>query len=283
MSYNISSEHFSNPLLKELLLILTEFFDSVGTEFFVIGAAARDIILSDIHNQYAGRKTDDLDIAIVIPDWNMYQHIAGQLCLKKEFSKSKVQEQRFLYKNIYMLDIVPFGGVAKSDHFIYWPPDESIAMPVRGFAEVFRHVIEVSIDNDFTIRVASLPGIFILKLYAWNNRHILDNRDADDMALIISNYLEINVERAAKENYDLYEKSSFSTFVVGGMLLARDIKVLVNEDIKLLDELIQIVLNETRKELDSPLINQMLETHSSLKYEEVYEVLLSITNELISR
>ena len=280
MSYNISSEHFSNLLLKELLLALTEFFDSVGTRFFVIGATARDIILSDIHKQYGGRKTDDLDIAIAIPDWNMYQYIAEQLCQKEEFSRSKDQKQRFFYKSIYMLDIVPFGGVAKSDHFIYWPPDESFAMPVRAFTEVVKDVIEVSIDNEFTIRVASLPGIFILKLYAWNDRHLLNNKDADDMALIIANYLTINDERAAKEHYELYEKFPFSTFVAGATLLARDVKVLASEDIQLLDKLFQILLDETKQELDSPLINQMLESHPSLKYEEVYDAMLSITNEL---
>lgn len=280
MSYNISSEHFSNPMLKELLLTLAEFFDSAGAGFFVIGATARDIILSDIHKQSAGRKTDDLDIAIAIPDWNMYQNIAEQLCLKEEFSKSKDQKQRFLYKNVYKLDIIPFGGLAKADHFIYWPPDESFVMPVRGFTEVVKDVIEVSIDDEFTIRVASLPGIYILKLYAWNDRHTLNNRDADDMALIIANYLTINDERAAKEHYDLYEKSPFSIFVAGATLLARDVKVLASEDIQVLDKLFQILLDETKQELDSHLINQMLESHPSLKYEEVYDAMLSITNEL---
>ena len=38
MSYNISSENFSNPLLKELLEKLTRFFDSIESEFYVISS-----------------------------------------------------------------------------------------------------------------------------------------------------------------------------------------------------------------------------------------------------
>ncbi len=181
---------------------------------------------------------------------------------------------------MYILDIVPFGEVAKADHLIYWPPEESFAMSVHGFTEVVKDALEVTVDNTYTIRVASLPGIFILKLYAWNDRHIIHDRDADDMALIIANYLEINDERAAKGHYDLYDQSPFSTFMAGGTLLARDIKTIAKEDTEVLDSLHQILLDETSKEMDSPLINQMLETHSYLKYEEVFDALLSITNEL---
>ena len=52
MSYNISSESFNNPVLSELLEKSTSFFDSIGSEFYVIGATARDIIISGIHNYW---------------------------------------------------------------------------------------------------------------------------------------------------------------------------------------------------------------------------------------
>jgi hypothetical protein len=37
---------------------LTIFFNSEGSEFYVIGATARDIILSGIHSQTLARKTN---------------------------------------------------------------------------------------------------------------------------------------------------------------------------------------------------------------------------------
>ncbi len=67
MSYNISSEGFANPLLKELLEKLTTYFTSVCSEFYIIGATARDIILTGIYKQQPNRMTDDLDIALLLP------------------------------------------------------------------------------------------------------------------------------------------------------------------------------------------------------------------------
>ena len=173
MSYNISSDNFSNPLLKELLKVLTDFFTSVDSEFYVIGAIARDIILSGIHKQVPARKTNDLDIAIAIPNWSKFHEIADGLCRINGFTKSKEQTQRFFYKTHFQLDIVPFGGIAHADKLIYWPPEESQAMSVSAFADVVKHAFEITVDNELKINVATLPGIFILKLNAWKNRNIV--------------------------------------------------------------------------------------------------------------
>jgi predicted nucleotidyltransferase len=280
MSYNISSDNFSNPLLKELLKKLIYYFTSIGSEFYIIGATARDIILSGIHNKEPGRKTDDLDIAIAVPDWNKYEEISVGLCKISGIKKSTGQKQRFIFQEAYLLDIVPFGEIAKADNNIYWPPEETHAMSVIGFTAIARHVLEITVDNEFTIYVASLPAIFLLKLAAWRDRHLETNRDAEDLAFIISNYLEINEVRAASENFDLYEADNFSTFIAGASLLGRDIKMVLNENPNILEEYIGILWTEIQKEEESRLINQIIETRKILNYESVYNSILSLINEL---
>ena len=179
-----------------------------------------------------------------------------------------------------MLDIVPFGEIAKAGKYIYWPPDESIAMPVHGFIEAAKHALEVTIDNELNIRVLSLPGIIILKLIAWSERHLTHHRDAEDIAYIIDNYLSINDERAARNHYDIYETTNFSKFVAGSTLMARDIKSLIGGEQFVSEKLLNILRSETDKTLESKLINQILETNRTLNYEEVYDALLSMTHEL---
>jgi predicted nucleotidyltransferase len=191
-----------------------------------------------------------------------------------------MQAQRFFYKTYYLLDIVPFGEIAQADRLIYWPPEESQAMSVSGFTDVVKHALEISVDDSLVIHVATLPGIFILKLNAWSNRNIETNRDADDMAFIISSYLEINEQRAVDENYDLYEDDDFTTFNAGAALLGRDMKAILQANAEILNEFVGILRTEVDLMEDSKLINQMMETHASLKYEEVYNGLLSITTEL---
>jgi len=280
MSYNISSKSLNNPLLFELLEKLSAFFKSIGSEFYIIGATARDIIISGIHDHEVGRTTADLDIAIAIPDWSIFQEISSALIKIEGFHKSEKLQQRFYYKRDFKLDIVPFGEIAKADNKIYWPPEENFAMSVIGFTQVAKYTLEVEIDNKLTVNVASLPGIYLLKLAAWRDRNIETNKDADDMAFIISVYLDINMERAALNHYDLFESEAFTTFISGATLLGRDISDILQGNPEIKNEFIGILQDELEKELEGRLINQILETHQSLKYEEVHDALLSMNNEL---
>jgi hypothetical protein len=56
VSYNISSENLNNLLLKDLLKELSSFFGSINMDFYVIGATARGIILSNLHDLTPERK-----------------------------------------------------------------------------------------------------------------------------------------------------------------------------------------------------------------------------------
>ena len=280
MSCNISSDRFDNPLLKDLLKELKNVFGSLDMNFYVIGATARDIILSNLHDLVPERKTVDLDIAIAITDWSQFQLVEEKLTAKEAFEKSKDRKQRFFYKNIYIVDILPFGNVAKEDGNIYWPPDETIAMSVWGFSEMADAIINIEIDGEFTIKVASLPGLFMLKLVAWKDRHLSGSKDAYDIALLLSNYLVINTDRAVEEHYDLYETEEFDQIIAGARLMARDIKLLVRKNEKTMKYLIGIISNEIELAEESPLINQLVESDARLQYEQVLSCLISMLREL---
>ena len=164
----------------------------MGREFYVIGATARDIIIRRLIGTTSGRRTKDLDIAIAIPDWSVFDEIKDVL-VADGFKKSADMHQRFYYGE-YELDIVPYG-VAKDDDNIYWPPEEEIAMSVKGFDEVLSEAITVNIDGEFDIRIASLHGLFLLKFNAWLDRNIETSKDAEDMSFILSNYFMANLDR----------------------------------------------------------------------------------------
>lgn len=265
--------------MKDLLKELNDFFGGVDVDFYVIGATARDIILSNLHDLIPERKTDDLDIAIAITDWSQFQSIEEDLPKIEDFTKSKEQTQRFIYKGIYVIDIVPFGDVAEDDGSIYWPPDETIAMSVWGFPEMADSTISVEIDGEFSVQIASLPGLFILKLVAWKDRHLFGSKDAYDMALLLTNYLDINTERAVDEHYDLYETDEFDQVIAGAQLMARDVKLLIRHNEKTSEYLREIVAKEIALAEESLLINQLVEADVSLQYEQVLACLESILNE----
>lgn len=272
MSLNISSEKIDNPLLIELLRQLNQTFSRIGSDFFVIGATARDIILRVLVNTSARRKTKDLDIAIAVTGWDKYNEIC-QALIADGLEKSIHQAQRFYFGD-YEVDIVPYGVVAKTDDNIYWPPEETIAMSVKGFDEVLSEAITVSIDNEFEIRIASLHGLFLLKINAWLDRNIGTNKDAEDMWYIVDNYYFANEERGIHP--EVYELDGFDLAVGGAYWMAHDIAdLLSNEQIAYYADVLN---NEIERAEDSRLVVQILETNRSVASADVLKVLQTISD-----
>lgn len=263
MDLTISSKKIGNPLLVELLRKLTVSFNRMHREFYVIGATARDIILKQVVGSESKRRTMDLDIAIAIPNWETFAEVQDVL-VADGFEKSRDFKQRFYYRE-YELDIVPYGNVAKDNDIIYWPPEEDIAMSVKGFDEVLSNSITVSIDNEFSVKIASLHGLFVLKLDAWVDRNLVTSKDAEDMSFIISNYFMANMGR--KVHSEVYDWENFDEYVAGAYWIAFDIANLLKKEH--LTYYIDIIKDELKKEEESRLINQIVENTRSLNYDTI--------------
>ena len=272
MGLTISSEKIGNPLLVELLRKLTDSFNKMDREFYVIGATARDIIMQQLLDTESRRRTRDLDIAIAIPDWDTFEQVKQDL-IADGFKKSKHMHQRFFYGE-YELDIVPYGVVAKEDDNIYWPPEEVIAMSVKGFDEVLSEAITVSIDDEFKIKIASLHGLFLLKFNAWLDRNAKTSKDAEDMSFILSNYFMANLDREIHP--EVYDWENFDEYIVGGYWLAHDLVTLL--DAKQLNYYKEVIEGELAKEEESRLINQMIENSYGLKYETIRDTLQAMAD-----
>jgi len=279
MSLDISSDKFTHPLLKPILLELTGYFKQAGISFFVIGATARDIVMK-LHNEKSGRLTYDLDIAITVNDWEQWQKVEEEIVSLGNFTKDTDQKQRFLYKEKFQLDIVPFGDIMKQDSKIFWPPDESFAMSVLGFDAVEEASLKVSVDQEIEIQIASLSGIFLLKITAWKDRNHKSNKDADDIGFILENYLSINDQRAAENHYEEVYAEHQTIITGGATLLGIDVLEILKEYPDDLNIIKQILIDTISEKERSILINQIIETHKMLSYEEVLESIQNIINQL---
>ena len=268
MSLQISSERIGNPLLVDLLRKVSECFAKIDQEFFVIGATARDIIVRQLGKTSSPRRTRDLDLAIAIPDWSAFDAITKAL-LASGLRKDMTMKQRF-YDGDYELDLVPYGAVAKEDDHIYWPPEETTAMSVKGFEDALSDAITVNIDGEFDVKVASLPGLFILKFSAWLDRHHFTRKDADDMCFIIDQYYLANLKRDVHP--EVYDWIDFDPWIVGAYWLAHDISDLLSaRQLNFYAEQMK-----AQYELDdrSLLMLHFLEYSSSMTFERVQSGLL---------
>lgn len=265
MNFQLSSEKIGNPLLMDLLRKISKCFAEMNQVYFVIGATARDLIVRQLVGIASSRRTRDLDLAIAIPDWSAFDDITEAL-LARGLTKDPKMKQRF-YDGDYELDLVPYGAVAKPDDHIYWPPEEDIAMSVKGFAEVLSDAITVSIDGAFDVKIASLHGLFILKFSAWMDRHMATRKDADDMEFIIRHYFFANLSRNPRP--EVYDWKDFDEWIVGAYWLANDIsRLLPVEQLRFYARRLE---EEYRKSEQSHLMLQMLDANSALKFEQVYD------------
>ncbi len=280
MDYKVESKNIEHPLLKPVLEELIPVFEKRGIKFYVIGAVARDIIL-DLHNEKSNRVTMDLDLAIAISHWDDFENISADILSLPNFTKDPNQQQRFLFREKFQVDIVPYGSIKDQNDKIYWPPDESFAMHVIGFEEAEQNLLSINLDNELHFDIVSLEGVFLLKLFAWKDRFLTNSRDAEDLGFILTNYFNINREISHQEPYaKVYDLEDFSEMKAGAIILAIKLNEMLSESPSVKAKLHSLFEEEICKEEASPLFNQIIETNNNLKFDDVAEAITLINDEI---
>lgn len=160
--------------------------------FFVAGATAREVLLHHVHGRKIGRKTRDIDIAIFVDRWQQFDTLKTALIVQGA-TAIKGNTHRLIWQG-NELDIIPFGNIAV-ENTIAWPPDREIVMAVDGFLEAFQQAVAVRLSHGNVLLFCSLPGLALLKLFAWRDRGNQNGKDAIDLFTIISEYGHIEEER----------------------------------------------------------------------------------------
>lgn len=122
------------------------------------------------------------------------------------------------------VDLIPFGPIASDDRTITWPPHRDIVLNVAGFEEALRSAVILIISEELNVKVASLPGLAILKLLAWHDRRRQNNKDAADLHTLLTAYAAgENLDRLYGEEFGVLEDAGFDVDPAGAQLLVRDV------------------------------------------------------------
>src|SRR4030042_206380 len=220
--FNLSGK-IEKPIV-DALYFLKRIADSFGIPFFVIGAFSRDLILKHGYGIEPRRKTGDIDVGVEVANWEQSEKLKESLIATGQFSLTP-DKQRLRCGTI-LIDILPFGPITDKDKKISWPPEHEIIMSMVGFDEAYEHSITVRLSSDpeLDIKLASLPGLAIMKLISWKEKYPNRRRDAEDLLLIMNKYEEAgNSERLYEEDLPLLQEEGFDTKLAGTRLLGRDI------------------------------------------------------------
>jgi len=163
------------------------------TPILLLGAAARDLLLVHVHGVDVRRATEDTDLAVAVPNWDAFLRVRDGLVQLKAFKAANLPH-RFWFEG-QRLDIVPFGGVERSDRSIAWPPDGNEVMNVAGLSEALATAVRVRLPGPVTAPVTSLPAMSLLKTWAWHDRrYTTPGKDASDLWLLLQHYRDAGIE-----------------------------------------------------------------------------------------
>lgn len=217
-------------------------------ELLLVGATARDIMLSYAHGIRIERATFDLDFAVAVANWGEYLALRNTLLSNGTFTEEKGALHRLILPPSTKLDLIPFGGIERTDRTIAWPPDEDEVMQLTGYREAQNDAVLVYLPGGQQVNVVSLPALAMLKLFAWKDRRKRSpGKDAADLWTILSNYLEAgNEERFYSEAEELFAQTNYDLSRASAWLLGKDIRELLsrNKDDTALKATIELLSTE---------------------------------------
>ena len=206
-------------------------------ELLLVGAQAKVILLENIHGLNPGRATGDIDFAFAVESWDQFNQIKQNLVATSKFRELPKQKQRLLYKSSliegeFIVDIIPFGAVQDDNNMIAWPPELDVVMSVSGYQEALESALLVELDAELTIKVVSLAGLAILKIFAWSERGtVTDNKDALDLLTLLRTYHEAgNADRIYEvPEPEILESMNYNPELMGAWLLGYDVAAIADK------------------------------------------------------
>ncbi|MEY4730292.1 MAG: hypothetical protein RL020_1450 [Pseudomonadota bacterium] len=222
-----------SPINKLSLTVMREINNlaqELGFSYFLCGAMARDILLQHVHGIQTGRATVDVDFGVAVEDWAQFEKIKISLTATGRFDHDQKVAHRLYYRyntnsQGYPVDLIPFGGVETTNHQIEWPPSMDEVMNVIAYQEVLANSVKIEVEKDLVISVISLPGLALLKLFAWADRGNSNSKDALDLAILLRTYYEAdNQNRLFGEESKLFEEVGFDFDAASPRLLGKDVR-----------------------------------------------------------
>lgn len=187
---------------------------SLGAELVVVGACARDILLTSLADTSPQRATTDVDVALAVASARAASELAAVL-------KAEARDAHRLIHRGVNVDVIPFGPVGMAVKTVEFAP--GVILDVTGLAEASRYSDEVTFSClERPLRVASLPMQCVLKSLAWRDRHRFSSKDAQDLGLLLRASSEGEFAEQCWLDADALHSMDHDVQLVGAYRVGRD-------------------------------------------------------------
>lgn len=265
----INIDEIASPEVKVVVATLNKAFEEFGVDFYLIGARAKDFWLQS--SKIPPRRfTNDIDFAVLVSGVDEFQDLVKFLTTKYGFEPVLSVPHRITYvKNKFLIDLLPFGGVEEAG-YVNFNDKFDTKISVLGLKEVFESTALAEFHDD-VIKIASLPGIVILKLISWNDRPEERVRDIDDLYMILKYYFEIESEEIYANHLDLFDED-FDNVLAGARVLGRQMKEILAKS-KLLKERIISILEANTKDAETSIMSNLMVRGTEVSAEEALKLI----------
>lgn len=247
----------------DALALFKSVADSLGIHFFIVGATARDIILTHCYGIRTSRMTRDIDLGVEIANWEQFELLKKSLLSTGKF-KGAPKVHGLLFDSL-PIDIVPFGEVSGEDGRISWPPEHETFMSLVGFREAYEFALTIRLSTtpDLVVKLPTLAGLALMKLISWKDGHPLRQKDAHDLLVIMQKYESAgNFDRLYEKEQSLLEEEGFDSTNAGIRLLGRDMAMMASSET--LAVALAILDDETRTDSQYKLVADMASGSSGI-------------------
>lgn len=242
----------------KLIAAVASAAEALRINWMVTGAAGRVLLLESAYGLPQGRATEDVDLGVMVGNWDQYQALIERICQDADFQPDPKQRQRLRLRNDGLLDLVPFGDIESRSRTIWWPPDDDFAMTVMGFRDAYAESIEVIADG-IPVRVVDPVGLMLLKLVAWaERRYTQPKKDAADMAYLMRHFSAILTEKVLfDQHFATVEAAAFDVDLAASRVLGQKMASMAATDTR--EYVRNIVDRELKENVDSTLVRELAE------------------------
>ena len=251
--------------MNAAMAALQRAFDHFGINFYLIGAVARDIWMTQIYDEPDRRTTKDLDLAVFINDTAEYDALLTWLVEQQGFTRAQSSAFCLLYPSAtgsghVAVDLMPFGAIADEAGDVYFSGRGMERISTVGFTEVLAEAATVATPTGQQWRVVTLPGIVVLKLVAWQDRPER-GKDAVDIWNLLEVYFNLVQEEIYTSHLELLneEETPDTTnlmLLVGARVLGRHVRQLLTGG-PVLTRLLSLLAGQLALGEQSPLARTM--------------------------
>ncbi len=145
-------------------------------------------------------------------------------------------------------------------------------MTVAGFSDAYTDAVRVRVNGMLTVPVVSPSGLVLLKLIAWQERHVEQpGRDAADIAYVLRHYGEIITEDTLFNTYlDAMQAVDYDIDLAAARVLGRRVRQIVTDS---LPRLMDLIRQELEAGCDAVLVREVAATMAPVDAEYAYQLL----------